>query len=167
MIIIPYIITAMLVVLSLLIQGHSSFDVISIAGVKPDLLFILVIYLGYSFGSFYGEVSGFISGLLHDAISNSPLGFLTFPKMALGFVAGMFGRGIIKNNLMSISLILFIASLLKGLITLMLGYIFHQASIATVISIILPEAFYNGLIAPPLFFVFDRIFAKELEREGF
>ena len=167
MTVIPYIFTAVLIILSLIIQGHPSFDVISIAGVKPDLLFILIVYLAYSFGSFYGEVTGFISGLLHDAISNAPLGFLTFPKMVLGFIAGMFGRSIIKSNIITVSLIIFIASLIKGLITLILAYIFHQGSISTVISIILPEAFYNALIAPPLFFIFDKIYEKELEREGF
>ncbi|HOW82008.1 MAG TPA: rod shape-determining protein MreD [Spirochaetota bacterium] len=165
--IIPYIFTAVLIILSLLIQGHSSFDVISIAGVKPDLLFILVVYLAYSFGSFYGEVTGFISGLLHDAISNSPLGLLAFPKMAVGFVAGMFGRSIIKSNIISITLILFIASLVKGIMTLILAYIFHHTSIAVVLHIILPEAFYNALIAPALFILFDKVYEKELEREGF
>lgn len=165
--IIPYIFTAVLMILSLLIQGHSSFDVISIAGVKPDLLFILVVYLAYSFGSFYGEVTGFIAGLLHDAVSLSPLGLLTFPKMALGFIVGMFGRGIIKSNIISVILIIFIASLIKGIMTLILAYIFCQTSITTVLHIILPEAFYNALIAPPLFLLFDKVYEKELEREGF
>ncbi len=106
--IISYIITGILVVISLVIQGHSSFNVLKIAGVKPDLLFIIVVYLAYSFGSFYGETIGFISGLLHDVVSNSPLGLLTFPKMALGFIVGMFGRSVIKSNIITISLLLFI-----------------------------------------------------------
>jgi len=161
-----YVITAVLIILSLIIQGHSSFDVIRIAGVKPDLLFIVIVYLSYSFGSFYGEVNGFIGGLLQDAVSNSPLGLLTFPKVALGFLVGMFGRDVFKSNIVTITLLLFIASLLKGVITLFLCYIFHHAAISMVISLILPEAFYNALVAPLLFLLFDKIFEKELEREG-
>lgn len=165
--IIPYIFTGALVILSLIIQGHSSFDVISIAGVKPDLMFLIVIYLAYSFGSFYGEVTGFISGLLHDAISNSPLGLLTFSKMAMGFIIGMLGRNIIKSNILTIILLAFFASLAKGIITLIMAYIFHNASAVSIISIVLPEAFYNALIAPPIFLLLDKIYEKELEREGF
>ena len=162
-----YIFTGALIIVSLVIQGHSSFDSISIAGVKPDLLFVLIVYLSYSFGSFYGEVTGFISGLLHDSISNSPLGLLTFPKVALGLIVGMLGRNMLKSNILTISLLLFIASLTKGIITLFLCYIFHQAFISSVISVILPEAFYNALLAPPLFFIFDKIFEKDLEMEGY
>ena len=66
--IVKYVITGAIIIASLLIQGHTSFDVLRIGGVKPVLLFIVVVYFAYSFGSFYGEVIGFISGLLHDSI---------------------------------------------------------------------------------------------------
>ncbi len=162
-----YIMTAILILVSLIVQGHSSFDSIRIGGVKPDLLFILVVYMGYSFGSFYGQITGFVSGLLHDSVSNSPLGLLTFPKLALGFIAGMIGRSVIKNNVISIILLLFLASLIKGVITLFLSYTFHQTMISAIITIILPESFYNAILAPPLFFIYDKIYEKELERGGY
>ena len=160
-----YIITSVLVVLSLVIQGHSSFDSLRIAGIKPDLLFIVIVYLSYSFGSFYGEVTGFVGGLFHDAISNSPLGLLTFPKMALGFIIGMFGRSVIKSNTITIILLLFVASILKGIITLFLCYVFHTSTASSFVSIILPESFYNAILAPPLFYILDKIFEDELDKE--
>lgn len=162
-----YIMTAILILVSLIVQGHSSFDSIRIGGVKPDLLFILVVYMGYSFGSFYGQITGFVSGLLHDSVSNSPLGLLTFPKLALGFIAGMMGRSVIKNNVISILLLIFLASVIKGIITLFLSYTFHQTMLSSIITIILPESFYNAILAPPLFFIYDKIYEKELERGGY
>jgi rod shape-determining protein MreD len=164
--ILAYLFTGGLILASLIIQGHSSFDVLRIAGVKPDLLFITVVFMAYSFGSFYGEVTGFISGLLHDSISNSPLGLLAFPKMALGFIVGMFGRAVLKESMLTVFLLLFVASIIKGILTLLLCYLFHEASISSVATVILPEAFYNALVAPPLFMLYDKIFEKELEREG-
>lgn len=161
-----YIFTGALILVSLIIQGHSSFDILRIGGVKPDLLFIAVVYFAYSFGSFYGEVTGFISGLFHDAISNSPLGLLAFPKMALGFIVGMFGRSILKGNVLTVFLMLFVASILKGIITLFLCYLFHNGSISAVISIIFPESFYNALLAPPLFILYDKLFKDALSVEG-
>jgi len=165
--ILSYVFTTIIIIVSLIVQGHTSFDVIRIAGVKPDLLFIAVIYFSYCFGSFYGEVTGFIGGLLQDAVSNSPLGLLAFPKMSVGFIVGMFGRAVIKSNLITSALLLFAASIVKGLITLFLCYIFHEASISSVITIILPESFYNALLAPLLFFLFDKIYEKDLEKEGY
>ncbi len=165
--IVTYLFTAAIILVSLLVQGHTSFDVLRIAGVKPDLIFITVVYLSYCFGSFYGEVTAFISGLLHDAVSNSPLGLLTLPKVAVAFIIGMFGRSLFKSNILTISLLLFSASIVKGFLTLFLCYVFHEASASSILSIILPEAFYNALLAPPLFFLFDKIFERELEREGY
>lgn len=162
--ILPYIFTAVIATVALVLQGT---DIIQIAGKKPDLVFILVVYIGYSFGSFNGQVVGFITGLFHDSISRSPLGLLTLPKVVLGFVVGMFGRSVIKNNVLTIMLLLFVASLLKGILTLFLCYIFHQAMLSSVIQVIIPEALYNGIISPPLFFLFDRIYRSELEREGY
>ena len=165
--IVTYVFTAAIILVSLLVQGHTSFDVLRIAGVKPDLIFITVVYLSYCFGSFYGEVTAFISGLFHDAVSNSPLGLLTLPKVAVAFVIGMFGRSIFRSNILTVSLLLFSASIVKGFLTLFLCYVFHEASASSILSIILPEAFYNALLAPPLFFLFDKIFERELEREGY
>ena len=163
---ISYIFTTALIIASLIIQGHSSFDSLRIAGVKPDLLFISVVFFAYSFGSFYGEVVGFISGLLHDSISNSPLGLLTFPKMALGFIVGMFGSEVLKKNILTIFLLLFVSSIIKGIITLFLCYLFHEGKVKTVVSVILPESFYNAILAPFLFKLYDKIFERELEREA-
>jgi len=162
-----YIIIAAIVLISLLIQGHPSFDIIRIAGVKPDIIFIIVVYTGYSFGSLDGQLTGFISGLFHDAVSNSPYGFLALPKLIIGFVVGMIGRSVLKSNIPTIILLIFISTLLKGIITLFLSYIFTQGMLTSIIHVIIPESFYNALLAPPLFFLFDKIFSGELEREGY
>jgi len=161
-----YAASAILILLSLVIQGHSSFDVIRTLGVKPDILFIVIVYLSYNFGSFYGETCGFIGGLLNDCVSRSPLGLLAFPKMVIGFVAGMLGRDVFKNNLLTIMLIMFIASLIKGVITLMLCYAFSEASASQVVTIIIPEAVYNSFVSPIIFILLDKLFAKKLESEG-
>jgi len=160
-----YIFTGAILVISLIMQGHTSFEVLSIGGVRPDLVFIAVIYFSYSFGSFYGEVTGFLSGLLHDAVSNSPLGLMAFPKMVLGYLIGLFGKSILKENILTIFAMVFFASVVKGVITLLLCYLFHKQYISAIINIILPESFYNALLAPPLFFLYNKIFEDVIPRE--
>jgi len=161
-----YIITGALLIVSLVVQMHPSFDVLKIAGVKPDILFIIIVYMGYSFGSFNGEVSGFIGGILQDSVSTGPLGLLTFPKVAVGMLIGFFGRDVIKSTILSITLIMFLASLIKGVITLFLCYIFHQAQAEQIYKIILPESFYNAILSPLLFLLLDKIFENDLDKEA-
>jgi len=162
-----YIVTTILMVVSLILQTHTSFDSVRIFNTKIDLVFIVTVYMGYSFGSFYGQVTGFIGGLLQDSLSLTPLGMNAFSKMSLGFIVGMFGREIIQSNLLTVSILVFVASIIKGVITLMLCYIFNEGLIDSTIRIILPEAFINGLFSPILFYVFDKLFASELEREEY
>ncbi len=164
--IVGYVFTGAIMLASLIIQGHSSFDVLKVAGAKPDLLFIAVVFFAYNFGSFYGEVTGFIGGLLHDAVSNAPLGLLTFPKMALGFIVGMFGRSVLRENVASIFLLLLASSIVKGILTLFLCYLFDEADVASRAGVIIPEAFYNAVLAPPIFMLYSKIFEREIEREG-
>lgn len=165
--ILNYIITAVLVVASLILQGHASFGFMTfIFGVKPDILFILVVYLGFTFGSFKGQTVGFIGGLLQDSISHSPLGLLALPKTAIGLLAGLFGRNMFKSSFISVSLLVLVASLVKGILTFLLTAIFCNASLSVVTSIILPETIYNTLLAFPLFWLFDKIYQPEQTREG-
>ena len=159
-----YIFTAAIMIVSLIIQGHSSFDVLRFGGVKPDLLFIAVVYFGYTFGSFYGETTGFIGGLFHDAVSNSPFGLLALPKVIIGYAAGFLGRSFLKQNFITVALLILGASLVKGLITLFLCMLFHDAAFSDIATIILPESLYNAFLAPFLFFLYDKIFAHEIER---
>ncbi|MDY6935649.1 MAG: rod shape-determining protein MreD [Spirochaetota bacterium] len=165
--IVTYLYILALIITSLLIQGHSSFDVLRIVGIKPDLTFIIVIYLAYNFGPFYGVVTGFICGILHDAVSNSPLGLLTLPKVALGLIVGMFGRSILRKNILSISMMILFSTIAKGLITLLLCYLFTTGSLSTVWHIILPESLYNAILAPFLFYLFDKIFREDLSKEEY
>ncbi len=165
--IITYLLTGLVLAIALLVQGHTSTDAIRFFGVKPDLVFIIVVYLGYTFGSFYAQISAFVSGIFRDSISNSPLGFLTLPAVIIAFLAGMLGRGVFKSSLLMISLMLFVASLLKGVICLVLAYIFSAGDAVSIYNLILPEALYNAVLAPPVFILLDKLFSSEIERGDF
>lgn len=160
-----YLFTAAVMLVSLIVQGHSSFDVLRIGGVKPDLLFIAIIYFAYNFGSFYSEVCAFIGGLFHDAASNAPLGLLTLPKVIIAFSIGFLGREVIEGNILTIGLLVFGASIIKGVITLILCLLFHDAFVSDITNVILPEAFFNAILAPILFYLYDKIFENDIPGE--
>ena len=157
-----YIFTTIIIILALVLQSHTSLDVIRIFGVKPDLLFIVIVYFSYTFGAFYGQVAAFSSGLLRDAVSNSPLGFLTLPSVLIAFVVGMFGKEMLKDNLLTISLMIFAASFVKGIIAYLLSIIFLSASAFSIINVVLPESIYNAIIAPAVFILLNKLFTEEI-----
>lgn len=165
--ILVYILSAVIMAVSLILQSHPSFDTIRFLGVKPDLLFIALVYFSYSFGSFYGQTCAFIGGIFQDANSNGPLGLMTLPKVLIAFLAGFAGRSVFQGNSFTVILIVFVASLLKGVLTLIFALFFGDASVSSIPHIILPESVYNALISMPLFYIYNKIFDFELSKERY
>lgn len=60
--------------------------------ITPDLVIILVIYLGYSRGHIPGMISGFLSGLTLDLLSGSFIGLSALTYCMAGFISGYFNR---------------------------------------------------------------------------
>jgi rod shape-determining protein MreD len=65
---------------------------ISRYNITPDLVLLLVIYLGISRGHIAGMISGFLAGLLLDILSGSFTGLAALSYTVSGFVAGYFHR---------------------------------------------------------------------------
>lgn len=62
----------------------------SIGGVTPDLLMILVVWIALATGQLPGTIAGFLVGLLMDGITGDVLGTNALAKTIVGFVAGYF-----------------------------------------------------------------------------
>ncbi len=65
---------------------------ISINGVAPDLIIILLVFYSMRSGQIYGTVLGFIYGFLFDLITGSLLGSTMISKTLAGFIAGYFSN---------------------------------------------------------------------------
>jgi rod shape-determining protein MreD len=63
---------------------------ISINGVVPDLILILLVFYAARKGQIYGTILGFIFGFLFDLITGSLLGSAMLSKTLTGFIAGYF-----------------------------------------------------------------------------
>ncbi len=65
---------------------------VSINGITPDLIMILLVFYSMLGGQIYGTVLGFIYGFLFDIITGSLLGSTMFSKTLAGFIAGYFSN---------------------------------------------------------------------------
>jgi len=152
-------ITPFILLLFLAIFQTTSLNRLSILGIKPDLLLILVIFLGLHKGPLSGAGYGFLAGILLDIFSPTPLGTNALSKTVLGFLAGAVAPFLYFEAPFIQGLLLFLGMFLEGLILFILLSSFHLAPSLyySFLYIILPASFYTSLLTPLLFYTFKRI----------
>ncbi|GBD06997.1 hypothetical protein HRbin21_00807 [bacterium HR21] len=68
------------------------FPLLAVAGIVPDLLVVLTLWIALREGQVAGTVAGFASGLLLDVVMQGQLGLHAFAKTLAGFVGGFFAH---------------------------------------------------------------------------
>lgn len=122
---------------------------ISLFGVKPDLLLVVVVAWGVGRGVEEGGVVGFISGFMEDILSS---GFYlhTFTKTAAGFVAGAIRGSLdVASNLLY-AITTAAMTVLIYLLNMVAFYFFFGRALPSVLAIILVimiASVYNGVLA--------------------
>ncbi len=76
----------------LLVIQTTVIPLVSINGVVPDLILILLVFYSVRYGQVYGTILGFVYGFLFDLITGSLLGSAMLSKTIAGFVAGYFSN---------------------------------------------------------------------------
>jgi rod shape-determining protein MreD len=93
--------------------------IISVAGITPDLLLILCVWIALREGQFVGIFAGFGCGLIFDILTYDVLGTNALAKTLIAFIAGFFYKETaIEQNLKSYRFLFIVAlcSLLHNVI---------------------------------------------------
>ncbi len=85
----PYIRSALIIIGILLLQT-TFIPLISLGGYLPDIFIIYLVYIALKRGQIEATVSGFVIGLLEDAVAIKFFGLAAFSKTITGFIAGYF-----------------------------------------------------------------------------
>jgi rod shape-determining protein MreD len=85
-------IAAILLFFPLLLIQTTIIPLVSIAGVVPDLILILLVYYTIRTGQIQGTVLGFVYGFFFDLITGSLIGSSMLSKTFTGFIAGYFSN---------------------------------------------------------------------------
>ncbi len=83
-------IIAIVIFFPLLLLQSTVVPFISIAGVIPDLILILLVYFTLRMGQMHATILGFIYGFFLDIITGNIFGSAMIAKTLSGFVAGYF-----------------------------------------------------------------------------
>jgi len=97
-----------LAVVALFLQTYF-IPLIQIVVWRPDVILLLILYIGSSYGVMQGTLAGFILGIFQDSLSPVPIGISSLANCIVGFLAGQTRQLKLSYNakiLLSIFLIL-------------------------------------------------------------
>ncbi len=154
-----------IIVVALLIQ-LTLINSITILGLKPDLILVVVVIFSLLKGEKEGTISGFASGLLQDIFSTGLLGINALVKTVIGFICGILREKIFHEHILFlIPVITFIASFIQSILIFFLLRTFgiEYNLIWSLKQVALPEALYSSLLSPFIFLVINKLF-QLLER---
>lgn len=128
---------------------------------RPDLIIIVVLYIGYKYGALAATLSGFFLGIFQDSLSASPVGISSFVNCIVGFLAGSFREYKFKSNT---------AYLLTILLLLLHGFLFyliyHVKTEATYTYFIFSRVFPNTIYTFIIWLVLSYFFNSMLEESA-
>ncbi len=142
----------LLVVVSLTLQA-TVLDYVTIMGIKPELVMLLIALSGFLLGTREGAFLGFVGGMVEDLFLGSYIGLNAFSKMAAGYLAGLLGERLYRENSLIATGVTFIATLTGLMVNylLLLHLDIHISLFYALLRVALPAAIYTALLAPVLF----------------
>ncbi len=141
---------------------------ISIYGVIPNIVIILIVSIALLEGKIHGAAVGFSIGLCMDAVIGIALGFQALFGMLLGFALGNINKRFFKENLLVMVICTFISTILFESAMVFGSYLYgiHLDFLLTVQNVILPEAVLNSALGLVLFFIIVQINKRWFYNQG-
>ena len=120
----------------------------TIAGVKPNLFVILVLFIGLYSGSKMGTVFGLIFGFIIELISGSVIGGLTISLGAIGFLSGYLEKNLSKDSKMTVMLLVMIATAMTEIFSYVFRILIFSGNVEFLpfLKTLLIEILYNMIL---------------------
>ncbi len=120
---------------------------------QPNLIIIMVVYLGLKLPHRFGGVAAFGLGVLQDSFCGIYLGLHGFSYLCLYTVLSELADRLFTNNRVLFVLVVAIATLACALLNLLMLLIFSvsQGIYASLLPALIPQILVNSLVASLLF----------------
>lgn len=151
----------LLLIMLIFIIQTTFINAIAIVGVKPNLLLIAVVLIGFLKGEYDGLFVGCIAGLFHDSFFSTYIGGNIFLYGVIGYIVGIICREYYKGNVITPMIVVSLSTLGYGFGNFVLNvllqgftnlgyYLFIKivpeivySSIFTIFAYIIAYALYN------------------------
>jgi rod shape-determining protein MreD len=148
-----YLQSAVISLLALILQ-ISFVPLIEIGAWRPDLIVLVVVFIGMRSGVTSGTIAGFILGVIQDAFSPTPIGITALANSIVGFLSGQIRQLKLAFNARILALIILI--LIQSLIFFLVYQIQTDVNYFYLVATrVFPNTIYTFIIAI-LFSVFFR-----------
>ena len=145
---------------------NTVFNVLAVAGGKPDFILILVVFFAIFRGPVQGGALGIGLGLLEDLMVGRFIGINALCKGIIGYLAGTVEKRLYKDNffvpMLALAVATFAQTLLYWFFSCLIGSI---VGLDKVLLIAIPDSVYNMCFAPIIYAFFYRVSQKNREQE--
>lgn len=143
-----YLVLALLGFISLILES-TIFNELIIAGVKPDIILVIVILIALFNGPKEGALVGLALGFLEDLYLAKYLGLNAVTKFSIGLMMGFMEKRMYKDNFLVPVAALFFGTLAYAIFYLIFANIVgYHLSFERVLQVAIPGAIYNSCFAP-------------------
>ncbi|MBJ6723530.1 rod shape-determining protein MreD [Geomesophilobacter sediminis] len=120
---------------------------------QPNLLIILVVYLGLKLPHRLGPAAALSLGILQDCYSGLCFGLQAFSYLCIYLLLAEISDRLFTDNRLLLVIVVFLATVLNALLNLVMLIVFSvsQGIYASVLPAIIPQALVNALAASILF----------------
>lgn len=143
---------ALLLGASLLLQS-TLLRRVAVGGVRPDLTFVVLIFVSIRRGPMVGQLGGFAVGIAEDLVSLAPLGYHALLRATTGYLYGLFLGNVYVDPILIPVAFAAAGTLVKALLSVLLEAVFSISSsgFAPFGGPVWIELGWNAVLAPFLF----------------
>ena len=145
------------------------FPKVTLAGAKPELVYLVVIVMAMLDGPSIGAVIGFSGGMAHDFLQNAPKGVTALTLTLLGYAVGLARTYIVSPSpllpMMLVGVGTFGGLLFYGTVSALIGQL--DSGWLYLLKIAFFSGVYNGLLTPVFFPLLKRISEGDRSRSLF
>ena len=125
----------------------------TVLGVKPELVLLVVVSWTLLRGLTEGLTWAFVGGLWIDLLSGGPFGFSSLALVLIAFLASLLEANLFREHIVLLMMIMTAASLLYGALYLLLLRLDSHpaATLPALWRVVIPAALYTSLLTPFIF----------------
>ncbi len=130
-------------------------DHVGIGGLRPDLVLVAAVLIGFTMGPFEGLLMGLALGFVQDFFSASQLGLNLVTKGVSGFLGGGASAYMTNATPVTASAVVLVLSILSGLVFLL--SVMAGEGVGAVVygvwAILLPQAGYDAAVTAGVYWL--------------
>ena len=155
------IINICLIIMSIIIYYLQAnfFSWFNIAGIKPNIFIILVMFIGLFANQSMGTIYGMIIGIFLDFVIGSKVGITAISMGIIGFLAGIIDKNFSKDTRMTMIFIVLSSTIIFESIECIMKYILcgNIYNIISFLKVLSIETLYNIIITIILYPLIQKV----------